>query len=905
MLLAARALKGLLARFAQEGRAPPMRRTGSTRPVVVLMLCGAFLIALVVCTIALILSNLRDHAIVESKQQLLATATVLAKQAARDFEAVDLIEASLIEHMETLAVVSDEIYARAMSSRDIELMLQDKISSFPHIQAVMLVGSDGTVINSSIAWPTPPLNVADRDYFQALKADPAVSSKLGRPEKDWRTGAWTIPLARRFMGADGEFLGLVVGTIKSQYFEELYRTLVRGPDESIALLRQDGVMLASHPHFDSLIDNSLSGAQLDEIMRSGGGVVRRLDEIDGSDRLIAAARLTSFQVQLTTSTTVSAALAGWWTEALLLIGLTIVLVVAIGGAGAVVVQYFRKQSIQLDATLNNQSQGVCMYDGYHRLIVCNDRYAEMFDLPGKLTIPGTTLRQIFDRQISQGLHPESGADGYVSGLMAIVTANKPASIVAELSDGRAVVVVFRPVRGGGFVMTVEDITEQKRAEKRIAHIAHHDALTGLHNRASFSDYLATTVDEAIRAGGAFAILCLDLDRFKEINDLHGHLVGDALLREVARRLQEVAGGAFLARVGGDEFIVVLLGDAQAAAAGQLAEQLRTALVGDIEIAGRQVRIGLSVGIARAQVDGNDPTTLLANADIALYRAKAEGRNAIRFFEADMGAQLRDRRELQHDLQSAVANSELRLDFQPLVRIGGEIVGFEALVRWLHPRRGLVAPGIFIPLAEENGLIVAMGEWILRAACREAASWPNDLKISVNLSPVQCRNDDIVRLVHEILIESGLSPSRLELEITEGVLIDDFSGAVSILRRLKALGVRIALDDFGTGYSSMSYLQAFPFDMIKIDRSFISNLDRAQSKAILRGVIGLARGLELPVTAEGVETQAQLDVLSHAGCDFAQGFLIGRPASIDQYAQIVGRLARLDWRSTPANLASMA
>jgi diguanylate cyclase (GGDEF)-like protein len=713
--------------------------------------------------------------------------------------------------------------------------------------------------------------------------------------------------ARKFRGSNGEFLGLVVGTVKSQYFEESYATVARGTDESIALFREDGVMLARYPHIDSFIGHpfvrSLPGGIT---QRSGRGAAGLRDVVDDSERLIAEARLPNVPIKLTASTTVAAALADWRTEAGYLIGLTIVLVVAIGGTGAVVVQFFRRQSIQLDSTLNNLSQGVCMYDEHRRLILCNDRYAEMFHLPYELTRPGTALRQIFDHQISHGPYPGSSPDEYVREMMAIVAACEPASIVTEFSDGRAMVAAFQPAPGGGFVTTVEDITEQKRAEKRIAHIAHHDSLTGLHNRAAFSDYLATMIDETLRADGTFAILCLDLDRFKEVNDLYGHLVGDALLREVARRLQAAANGAFLARVGGDEFIVITAGAEQAAAVGQLAQQFRTALSGDIEIAGRQLRIGLSIGIASCPLDGTDPATLLANADVALYRAKAEGRNAIRFFEADMAAQLRDRRELQHDLQSAVANDELRLDFQPLARIDGEIVGFEALVRWHHPSRGLVAPGIFVPLTEESGLIVAMGEWILRAACREAASWPNQLQISVNLSPVQFRNDDIVRLVHETLIETGLDATRLELEITEGVLIDDFSRAMSILRRLKSLGVRIALDDFGTGYSSMSYLQAFPFDMIKIDRSFISNLERsAQSKALLRGVIGLARGLELPVTAEGVETRAQLDVLTRAGCDLVQGFLIGRPASIDGYAEVVGRPARLDLKGIRAGQASAA
>jgi len=875
-----------LAKSALEGATRPTRRTASTRPIVTLVLCGAFLIGLVVGVIGLILTNLRHQAIEQSKQQLLATATVLARQAARDFQSIDLIEANLIEYMETLAIVSDELYTRAMVGRGIHLMLKDKISGFPHIGAVMLVGADGELINSSQVWPTPPLNFAGQDYFDALKGAPRLSSALGRPVRDPQTGVWTLYVARKFRGSNGEFLGLVVGTVTSQYFEDSFGTLARGADESTALLRDDGVMLARYPHIDAVIGKSLVRDLPDRTTRRPAS-----DVADDSERLTAKARLPNLPISLTTSTTVAAALAAWRTAAGYLIGLTIVLVVAIGGAGGVAVQFFRRQSIQLDSTLNNLSQGVCMYDAHRRLILCNDRFIEMFHLPHELTKPGTSLRHVFDQQILLGLDPGRDPEEYFRDMMAVVTAREPARAVTEFADGRAMVTMFRPAPGGGFVTTVEDITEQRRAEKRIAHIAHHDSLTGLHNRAAFSDHLAKTIDESLRTAGPFAILCLDLDRFKEVNDLYGHPVGDALLREVARRLQAVAQGAFLARVGGDEFIVITVGEIEAA--GQLAVRLKSALSGDIEVDGRPLHIGLSVGIASCPVDGTDPTTLLANADVALYHAKAEGRDTIRFFEADMAAQLRDRRELQHDLQSALANDELCLDYQPLAKSNGDIVGFEALVRWRHPKRGVVAPGVFIPLAEETGLIVTMGEWILRAACREAASWPNRLQISVNLSPVQFRNDHVVRLVHQTLIETGLDAGRLELEITEGVLVDDVSGAVSILRRLKSLGVRIALDDFGTGYSSLSYLQAFPFNMIKIDRSFIANLERsAPSKALLRGVIGLARGLELPVTAEGVETRAQLDVVTRAGCDLVQGFLIGRPASIDNYAEVVGRPAPL-------------
>src|SRR5262249_31617941 len=438
---------------------------------------------------------------------------------------------------------------------------------------------------------------------------------------------------------------------------------------------------------------------------------------------------------------------------------------------------------------------------------------------------------------------------------------------------------------------IEDMTERKRAEERIAHLAHHDALTDLPNRAAFTEHLAATLDKAAKGKESFAVVSIDLDRFKEVNDVFGHSVGDRLLCEVSRRLQRAAEPAFLARIGGDELTIIADGP-QPATVEALAERLLATVADDLEIEGQQLRIGISVGGAIYPDDGSDAAALLANADAALYRAKAEGRGTIRFFEADMDKRLRARRALQHDLRSAIERRELMLHYQPQARISGEIVGFEALIRWHHPKEGLILPATFIPLAEESGLIIPMGEWILREACREAASWPRPLQIAINLSPIQFRRGDLPQLVHSVLLETGLAPGRLELEITESVLIGDVSRAASILRRLKLLGVRIAMDDFGTGYSSLSYLQAFPFDKIKIDRAFICNLDRnPQSAAIVRAVIGLGRGLDLPVVAEGVETEGQLAFLSREACSEVQGYLLGRPAPIADYAEVVGQPRR--------------
>ncbi len=543
----------------------------------------------------------------------------------------------------------------------------------------------------------------------------------------------------------------------------------------------------------------------------------------------------------------------------------------------------------LDAVIENIPTSVLVKDardGRHLVI---NRAAEAFFGVPRETMLDKTCYDIFPKEAADAIAARdtevlASAEGFIVHEFTTVTpAGETRSVVTKrlrLSDANS--------DPQFFVIVIDDVTEQKRSAERIAFLAHHDALTNLPNRARFNDRLELAFEDGAKSEESFAVLCIDIDRFKEVNDVFGHAVGDEFLRIAARRLEAAAQGTFLARFGGDEFTMITAPGTQPASAEALVSRLFDIVAGDVEIGNHQLRISLSVGISVFPADGGDANTLLNNADAALYRAKREGRDTYRFFDAEMDRRTRERHALQHDLRTGIAREELVLHYQPQARMKGAVIGFEALIRWVHPTRGLILPGEFIPAAEENGLIVAIGEWTLREACREAASWEAPLQIALNLSPVQFRYGDLPNLVHRVLLETGLNPDRLELEITEGALIGDFSRAVAILRRLKALGVRIAMDDFGTGYSSLSYLQSFPFDKIKIDRSFIMNLsDNPQSATIVRAVIGLARGLDLPVIAEGVETQDQLAFLTRESCDEVQGFLIGRPRPIQDYAVLTG------------------
>jgi diguanylate cyclase (GGDEF)-like protein len=537
----------------------------------------------------------------------------------------------------------------------------------------------------------------------------------------------------------------------------------------------------------------------------------------------------------------------------------------------------RIRNLQFDTAINNMSQGLCFFDSAQRLIVCNERYIEMYGLPPDRIGPGTPLAEIVDMRFKAGSFPAMTRAEYLEWRTSVVVSAEATDSIVELRDGRTFEIRHRPMPDSGWVATHEDITEQRRTKMKIEHMAHHDALTGLANRVLLNERLEHALTRVHR-DEMVAIHHLDLDRFKIVNDTLGHPGGDKLLKVVADRLRLlVRESDTVARMGGDEFAIVQAA-ADPADASALAQRIISALSEPFDIDGHQAVIGASIGIAVGPGDGLSPDELLRNADLALYRVKNDGRGTFHFFESGMDLQMQARRVMEQDLRKALPAGEFELYYQPIVNLANNLIGgFEALIRWNHPTRGIVAPNTFIPLAEEIGLIVPMGEWVIRQACATAALWPEDIDVAVNISAVQFRNPGLAQVIISALAASGLHPARLEIEITETVLLQDKETTLATLHQLRALGVRIVMDDFGTGYSSLTYLQCFPFDKIKIDRSFVKDIvENAGSLNIVRAVAALANGLGMKATAEGVETEEQLDRITSEGCTDVQGFLFSHP-----------------------------
>jgi len=536
---------------------------------------------------------------------------------------------------------------------------------------------------------------------------------------------------------------------------------------------------------------------------------------------------------------------------------------------------FRIRNFQFDTAINNMSQGLCFFDSEHRLIVANDLFVTMYDIPPGRVGPGTPLTEIVDLRFEAGSFPAMTRDEYLHWRTNVAVSNEAKDSIVELRNGRTFKIRHRPMQGGGWVATHEDITEQRQSEVKIEYMAHHDALTELANRVLLNERL----EETLGAEEMVAVHHLDLDQFKAVNDTFGHHAGDKLLKIVAKRLCGLVRETdTIARMGGDEFVIVQAPIVDPADATSLAQRVIKLLSEPYDIDGHQAVIGASVGISVGPDDGTSPDKLLRNADLALYRAKGDGRGTFRFFEPVMDLQMQTRRVMEQDLRKALPAGEFELHYQPVVNLASkEISGFEALIRWNHPTKGMISPASFIPLAEEIGFIVPIGEWVIKQACATAAQWPDDLHIAVNISAVQFRNPGLMQVIVSALAASGLTPARLEIEITETVLLHNKEATLAVLHQLRALGIRIAMDDFGTGYSSLTYLQSFPFDKIKIDRSFVKDItENSGSLNIVRAVAALANGMGMTATAEGVETTEQLDRIVSEGCTEMQGFLFSRP-----------------------------
>jgi diguanylate cyclase (GGDEF)-like protein/PAS domain S-box-containing protein len=1010
---------------AKRGSAALARRG----PVLWLTLCGTLLVASIFVATAMAVGDFRERALVNSERELENTVLLLTRHFDQQFEDSDTVAADLIAQMNLSDITSPEIFRERMSNPEAHRMLAGKISAVSYLGDIAIYDAAGDLIAWSRAQPLPKINVSSRAYFQTFKSKPQSEPVLLETVRSYIIGRWTTVVARRLTNTNGEFLGVMVRRIDPASYQRYFASVTLGRGGAISLFDREGTVLARYPHVEDMVGRNYSKAiLLRKVIAEGGQHTLRIQSpIDGQERLGSAGQLTHFPIIIVATNTMDAALADWREQTRFMIiaatmtasviALIFYLIIRrIGRQNREAQQRIEAERLQLDTALNNMTQGLVLYDAGAHMVTCNRRYLDMFGMSADVVKPGTRFQDVMQHRKDTGTF-DGDVQEFCAAVMQGVVEGRISKKVLESGDGRAFQIINTPLAQGGWIATIEDITERRnleqerdrnytflreiidhipsqitvkdartrqyllinrvaeeqfgrsrqtvvgktafdifpkgaaeivtadddttlqsanglfkdehpwqtqalglryitshriglrdqsgepryiihviedvterrRADETIEHMAHYDALTDLPNRSLFRAQIERELKK-VAAGQQFALLYIDIDEFKGINDSLGHHVGDELLKAVAGRIRGcLRSGDLIARLGGDEFAVIQTGIESSADVLAFVTRIHEAVRRPYHCLGHQLSTDASIGIALAPQDGSDLDQLIKNADLAMYGAKAEGRRTYRFFVPAMDASAKARLTMEQDLRQAMIDGGFEIHYQPLVNLRtNQVAGCEALLRWRHPERGMISPAEFIPVAEDTGLIMELGDWVLRTACTEAATWPAQVRLAVNVSPVQLKCDTLALKIAGALAASGLDPRRLELEITEAVLIRDDEAALSILHQLRSIGVRIALDDFGTGYSSLSYLKRFPFDKIKIDRCFVADIAEASgAPVIVQAVVNIASASNMTTVAEGVETEAQREMLRTLGCTEMQGYLFSAPKAAADVRKLFG------------------
>jgi diguanylate cyclase (GGDEF)-like protein len=856
-----------------------LMRAGSPtrRLIAIVALASTLVFAMVVIAVL----EMRWDAIDAATNQAADVASVLADDVANSISTVDVTLRDAVDISQSLVSASS---IREPEANAIRQALRQRRRAMDRSEMIAVTNENGDVVSAASDFAPTRINVSDREYFTAIRDDRSRGLYVSKPLTSKLTGTTTIFFARRIETSTGLFLGIAfVGIEPPSLFRSLEGMNTPG-ERSFSLLYFDGVVAWREPFIDGIVGRPIPElAMWQEVARRGGGSYHADGIFDPYPKYFATRRVGAGPFFVSVGVADAFALATWRTRATTIVlgsvGAAIVVIALLGSLSTRARRLLDKER-ELAGTrerfglaLDYMSQGMAMFDGNDKLLMANRGYSELYDVSPEVVHPGMDAEEVYALRVASGAYVGNSPEDYKKRLYSRPRVDR----VDELRNGRIIQVRLKEIDDGAWVTVQEDVTERTLATRKLIHAARHDNLTHLHNRREFADQLASRLRASSALG--FAILLIDIDRFKDVNDIYGHEVGDAVLIEVAKRFSGEAGDRFLARLGGNQFVAMTAsGDVDPDNALALATRFIAVAQDPIEIDGRQIRLGLRVGFKIVNPASTDAVSVMRRVDLALYAAKSMGRNSIKRFDAEMERDYELRAILASDLRDAIDQGRLEVHYQPIVDAADDRpVCMEALARWRHPTRGMISPAIFIPLAEEIGMINAIGAWVLRRACADAARWRSDILVAVNASALQVETSDFVDVVTAALVDAKLPPHRLQIEITETIVLRKDEAICDQLNRLRAIGVTFALDDFGTGFASLSYLKAFPLDKIKIDKSFVDDVCvSSQALTIVGAIVALARGLGVATTAEGVETKEQGDILRAIGVTTMQGYYFGKP-----------------------------